>query len=270
MTIANYRIRVRYEGGVADDNMLPLYDGTASIHGIAKSLQIATHAFVNDDIVSRATAWRGAKVFLLPAKKGSYLVDLLFLIEQNPLSFTVDAPIFYDFVKTILIKATSGRAVIPETKSVKKRLDKDEPFFDDLAETLEGSLQGAHRPIGEGVPTISIERPRSKLITLDQTTRDWVETREEIPLLDDITGNVTRYNSVTRNGRLYVDQLHRIVPFKPDGDFPLPGINSLTWSLHGSANGLPKKLKLTVKHIKSATNETKRLLLSDCKRDEDT
>lgn len=70
-------------------------------------------------------------------------------------------------------------------------------------------------------------------------------------------------------GAMYVDQLHKIIPFKPDGDFPAGRMGLLTWSLHGSNTDLSKKLELKVRHVKSALGESKRFLLADCKRIEE-
>lgn len=261
-------LRIRYNGGLAADGMLPLYDGTSSIHGVAQAIQIATHALLTETIVTRATAARSATFFLYPTKAGSYLVDIAAFVEANPAMAGITAPIFYDWIKAIFIKATSRAPAEPETAKVKKWIEKDEPFLDELAETLEGSLQRAHRPIGSDVSTITLERPRSPFLTLDTTTKAWVNTRDVANATTPLTGNVTRFNSVTRNGRAFINELGRIVPFKPDGDFATGSFQYLTWSLHGSTNDLPKSLKIDAREVKSATGETKRLLLADALRDE--
>ena len=269
-----HALKIRYLGGVADNNELPLYDGTTSIHGICQSLQIATHAYLNNEIVSRATAAKGARFYLRPTKRGSFIFEIITIIEKYPATAATAAavagPAFYDFIKIAFGKATGLLEARPETSHVQRLMERDEPFFDDLAETLEGSLQRAHRPIGDEVNKISIERPRSPLIKFDAETQNWVNTREEVPTEETITGNVTRYNSVTRNGRIYVDQLHRIVPFKLDGDFSVSWLGLLTWSLHGSNSpSLPKKLEIQARHVKSAHGHTKRLLLAECRQLED-
>ncbi|MDA9553628.1 MAG: hypothetical protein P8O77_03850 [Emcibacteraceae bacterium] len=105
--------------------------------------------------------------------------------------------------------------------------------------------------------------------SFDQDTQDWVNTRNEMPYEDIITGNVTRFNSITRNGRIYVDQLQKVVPFKLDVDFPIVTVGLLTWSLHGSNTDLPKKLELKARHVRSAHGLTKRILLAECKRIEE-
>lgn len=261
-------LRARYQGGIASKGRLPLYDGTTSIHGFAQAVQIATHALLTKTIVTRATAARSADFYLLPSRSGSYLIDLIAIIEANPAVAGISAPIFYDWLKIIFIKATSRTPVAAETSKIRRWIEEDEPFLDELAETLEGSLQRAHRPIDEEVTTVTVERPRSALLTLDSATKAWVNTRDISTGISALTGNVTRFNAITRNGRAFIDQLGRVVPFKPDGDFAMGGLQYLTWSLHGSNTGLPKALTINAREVKSASGETKRILLVDCMRNE--
>lgn len=270
VTLAAHGLRLRYRGGSADQGTLELYDGTASMHGFAQSLQVATHAYLNDEIVSRATALRGAQFLIKPPKSGSVLIDLVALIEQYPATATsavsISAPVFYDFLKLAYRKACGLFEEEPETPYVRRQLERKEPFFDELAENLEGSLQRGHRPIGNSITGVNLERPRDVLVGFNDDTKDWVNTSDEQPIDQLVTGNVTRFNSITRNGRAYIDQLERIVPFRPDADFPTSTFSLLTWSLHGSNTDLPNKLEFHVRYVQSASGRTKRLLLSDCRR----
>lgn len=263
-------LRLRYQGGTADQSEMDLYDGSTSLQGFSQALQIATHAFLNGEIVSRATALKGAKMYLHPLRRGSVLVEIVAVIEQYPATSTLvgtfTGQALYDFLKVVLSKASGILSTNPETAKVRSALERDEPFFDELAETLEGSLQRGHRVIGEGVNHVTLERPRAPLVTFNRDTKDWVTSRKESPRTEVVHGNVTRYNSVSRNGRAYIHELGRIVPFRPDGDFPSSKFGLLTWSLHGSNLDLQNRLAFEVKHIRSARGETKRLLLSDCSR----
>jgi hypothetical protein len=266
--LAKYSLRLRYEGGSAVDGLIDLYDGSASIHGFSQALQIVTHAYVSGKIVQKAPALKGARMYLTPLKRGSVVVEVVAFVEKYPATFAIAAPVFYDFIKFAFAKATGRFKVKPETPAVKKQFERDEPFFDELAETLEGSLQRGHRIIGDGVTKIELERPRLPLISFDRKSKDWVNTREENPRLRKMHGNVTRFNSLSRNGRAYIKEIGKVVPFRPDGDFPSSKLGLLTWSLHGSNVDHQNQLTLSVKEIKSARGDVKRLLLSDCYRTE--
>ena len=277
---AQHKIRVRYEGGLADENSLPGYDGVTSIDGVTRAVHIATHAYMTGEVVSRATALKRASIVLKPVRQGSFIFDLLVLIEANPATsgaaVALGAAPFYDFLKTAFKRATGAIDTELETSHLQKMYNRKEPpplkkppaDLDFLAETLEGCLQAAHRPIGaEGtIETISIGSPRQKLIQFDEETKGWVNTREEAIGLEVLRGNVTRYNALSRNGRAFVDQLERVVPVRPDGDFPVGDLAFLTWSLHGSNIGAQSKIDMRARRVTSASGKVKRLLLADCQK----
>jgi hypothetical protein len=265
---------------VADQNALPGYDGAASINGITRAFHIATHAYMKGEVVSRATALKGASVQIKPARQGSFVFELIVFIEAYPATSTIaaaiGAPMFYDFIKTAFKRATGSLNAEPETTALRRLYERREPpplkkppaDLDELSEALEGSLQAAHRPIGceNSVSRISIGTPRNALLEFDSETKDWVNTQEESAGLELVTGNVTRYNSISRNARVFVDQFDKVVPIRPDGDFPSGNLQFLTWSLHGSNIGVRNRLDMKVRRVSSASGKIKRLLLSDCQR----
>lgn len=265
---------------MADQNALPGYDGVTSIDGITRAVHIALHAYMTGEITTRATALKNASILLKPARQGSFIFELIILIEAYPATTGIAAalggPMLYDFLKTAFKRATGSLDAEPETTSLRKLYDRKEPpplkhppvDFDELAEVLEGSLQDAHRPIGADgtIGTISIGSTKQELVKFDEGTKDWVNTREEAIGLEVLRGNVTRYNSMSRNSRVYVDQFDRIVPMRPGGDFLVGNLALLTWSLHGSNVGAPNKLDMRVRRVSSASGKVKRLLLSDCAR----
>lgn len=268
MALQQFGLKLRYEGGDADDHLLELYDGTASLHGFAQSLQIATHAYLHGEVYSKATALKGARLYLKTARPGSLITELVAKIDKIPSNFKPTSASFYDFLKLAFARATGTAEQEPDTLHVRRLLENDEPFFDDLAETLEGSLQRAHRAIEMGgIDSVTLERPRGEQLNVfNKQTYLWVSTREEKPDVFELTGNVTRYNSVTGNGRAYIHELSRIVPFKLSDDFAFAKRGFLTWSLHGSAINASHQLDLQARRVDSAHGEVKRLILVDCQQ----
>lgn len=278
--LAEHKLKIRYEGGLADQNALPAYDGATSIDGITRAVHIALHAYMTGEVTTRATALRNASVLIKPARPGSFVFDLVVLIEAYPATSAaataLGAPMLYDFLKTAFKRATGSLDAEPETPALRKLYERKEPpplkkppvDFDELSEVLEGSLQDAHRPIGaEGtIGTITIGSPKQELVTFDDNTKDWVNTREEAVRLEMLRGNITRYNALSRNSRVFVEDLGRVVPMRPDADFLVGELPLLTWSLHGSNIGVPAKLDLQVRRVSSASGKVKRLLLSHCER----
>lgn len=280
VTKSQHKLKIKYEGGLADENSLPGYDGVTSMDGITRAIHIATHAYMTGEVVSRATALKGASIVIKPARQGSFIFDLLVLMEANPATtgatIALGAAPFYDFIKTAFRRATGILDAEPQTPHLKSLYERKEPpalkkppaDLDNLAEALEVSLQDAHRPIGgDGtIGTISVGTSRQELIKFDAETKDWVSTQEEAVSLEVLRGNVTRYNALSRNGRAFVDQFAKVVPIRPDGDFPAGDLAHLTWSLHGSNIGAPSKIDMRARRVTSASGKVKRLLLADCQR----
>lgn len=268
MVAQQFGLKLRYEGGDADEHLLELYDGTASLYGFAQALQIVTHAYLHGQVYSKATALKGATLYLKAARPGSLITDLVARIDKTPRNISPTPASFYDFLKFVFARATGATEQAPETLHVRRLLEKDEPFFDDLAETLEGSLQRAHRAIDKGgISSVKLERPKGEqLVVFNKQTCLWVNTREEKPDIYEMTGNVTRYNSVTGNGRAYLHELARIVPFRLSEDFAFGKRGLLTWSLHGSATNVSHQLNIQARKVESAQGEVKRLILVDCQQ----
>ena len=261
--LARFALKLRFKGKSVDANGLDLYDGSTSFYGFSQALQIAFHAYMTDEIVSRATALRGAEMYFGSPRRGSVLFDVIAVVEKYPASFGLGGAIFYDFMKTAFSRAAGYLDKKPETPTIQK-LAIDDTFFDQLAETLEGSLQRAHRAIDHGVRQVALERPRSELVVFNQATSEWVNTRDENPNVEEFTGYITRYNSISGNGRAYVRQLQKVVPFRPGATFPENKRGLLTWSLHGETVAAQKELRLWASKIESARGDAKRLILADC------
>jgi hypothetical protein len=262
----SFRLKLRFKGGDTDALGLSLYDGSTSFHGFARALQITTHAFLADEAVSRATALKGGAIYFEAPRQGSVLFDIITRFRNKPKTAPLNGDTFYDFTRVALERATGNLAVEPRTAYVARKLEDDEPFFDALAEKLEGSLQEAHRSIDNEDVTVSLERPRSTLLTFDAKTSSWVHTRDEDPNTKDYTGNMTRFNTKTGNGRAYISEIKKIVPVHKSDAFDESNKKWLTWSLHGDNVSTAKELIFVGRKIDSASGITKRIVLDDCRK----
>ena len=264
----SYGLKLRFKGDRVDDEGIGFYDGATSLQGFAQSLQIIARAFYTDQVIDKAMPLKRASISMSSPRRGSVLVDLTASFVDDPKSASPAADVFYDYVRFALGKATGNTNIQPQTGYVLRQSDDDDLIFDQLAEKMEGSLQRAHKSIDHDVSTVTLERPRSPLIEFNKETSLWVNTREENPLVQRFTGNVTRYNSKTGNARAYIKELHRIIPVKRSDDFPATKKGLLTWSLHGdnvaSTVSASKELEFMAKRIESARGEPKRLILMDC------
>jgi hypothetical protein len=261
-------LKIRFKNEDATRGVLDLYDGTSAMFGMAKALQITTHAFVNHEVIKHSTALKGARLYFAGTKKGSVVETVSILIQQYPIASTIGLSVLsnalYDFLKVSIGRAV-GHATQPSTPSITRIATEDEPFFDSLSEALEGPLREAHRTIHESGGVVLIERPSARLLQLDGSTMNYVFSREENPSEETISGSVTRYNVVSGNGRLYDKDMRRIVPFRLDKDISEEDIRLLSWSLDQVNNQADGDLEFVVKRIVSASEVTKRYFVLSCK-----
>lgn len=262
----DFALKLRFKGDNVEKMGLDLYDGSASFHGFARALQITTHAYLNDEAVLKSTALKGGSLYFGAPRRGSILFDVMAKFSRRPKSAPLNADTYYDFTRVALERATGNLEAAAQTPYVARKLENDEPFFDELAEKLEGSLQTAHRSIDNEDVTVSLERPRSTLVTFDQETSAWVHTRDEDPNSREYKGNMTRFNTQTGNGRAYIKSIKKIVPVRKSDSFNESSKAWLTWSLHGSHLSTDKDLVFIGRKIESATGETKRIIIDDCRR----
>lgn len=262
----DFGLRLRFAGSSVEKEGLDLYDGATSFYGFAKALQVVAHAYLNDEITTRATALRGASFAFGSPRRGSVRFDITARFTRSPKTAPLNADTFYDFTRVALARATGNLDAAAQTSFVDRKLTADEPFFDELAEKIEGSLQQAHRAIDRGKMVIALERPRSTLLVFDKETSAWVNTRDEDPKVREFTGNVTRYNTQTGNGRAFIKEVGRIIPVRKSDHFNQRSRGWLTWSLHGDNTSTPKDLVFVGRKIESARGDTKRLILDNCRK----
>ncbi|WP_156894652.1 DUF7946 domain-containing protein [Janthinobacterium sp. 1_2014MBL_MicDiv] len=214
-------IVIRYDGSTADSGQLNLFQAAESLNGIARVVNVIVHAFANDgEIKERLSAPEGADTYLSAAKKGCFeeTVTVVFdNITVEKIKPSVIVGNFWDFL-TASITAAIGRDYNPDTPMVRKIVEKNVTFFEEVAEELESALQHLHRPIkSKGAETITFYRPKvGDAVTLNKTSLTHVSVRDQEPDLSYWRGNVTKYNSLSGYGRVYLDEVNATVPFKID------------------------------------------------------
>lgn len=99
--------------------------------------------------------------------------------------------------------------------------NEEDDLLDQTVEEVEDALRQGHRAIGRSVEGISIIRPRSgQGVFFDAETKEYIEKNVFADEVEALEGHVTRFNSITGNGRAYIGALGRIVPFKLSESYP--------------------------------------------------
>jgi hypothetical protein len=223
--VADFRLQFVFEHGPAEQNQLDLYDGALSLEGMSRATAIATHAFLNGKIRIHGDKAKGARLYLLPSRPGSFVFDVgIWMLEA------VAGGLFYDFIKYSFAEAV-GRYSEEEAGALLQR--RIEPTIGELPVVLESPLRQMHRPIRKHPEmNLTIVDPEGRtLVIFDRESAEALEPRV-IELTDPVIGNVTRYNTLSRWGKLYDSAQKRVVSFVLE-----PGVSErerslITWSLH--------------------------------------
>jgi hypothetical protein len=260
---------IRYDGSTADSGRLNLFEASESLDGTARVVNVVVHAFVNKgEVRKRLTAPVGAETYLSAAKKGCFeeSIEIEFGEEAiRRIKPSVIVPNFWDYF-SCCVSVAVGRECRPTTPMVRKIFDKTEEFFDEIADELEAPLQKLHRPIkSKGAKTITFARPKSgDVLTLDKTTLDYVSVMERGEELSNWTGNVTKYNSLSGYGRMYIDHVGQTLPFKIDRFIENERAHkAAAASLNESVNNQGGKRKIVGFPVHNSLGTIKRIVVQD-------
>lgn len=265
-------IVIRYDGSTADSGQLNLYEAAESLDGIARVVNVIVHAFSNEgQIRERLTAPEGAHTFLSAAKKGCFeeTVTVEFDAETvKKIKPSVIVGNFWDFL-TATVKAAIGREYDPNTPMVKKIVAKNEAYFEEVAEVLENALQRLHRPIKtNGAHTITFARPKaSDAVTLDRDSLAYVSVMEQEREMTYWYGNVTKYNSLSGYGRMYLEEIGGTIPFKIDKfKQNISARQAATASMNDRENEADGRRRIGAFAVRNSLQNLKRLTVAELLR----
>jgi len=250
------RVKFVYERGSASDNRLDLYDGAKSLEGIARTLTITTHALLNGEVRTRADSAHGAELYIQAPRSGSFIYEATIFIGG-----AITSGIFYDFLKYTLNEAIGRIEDGPIRPALQDRI---EPTIGELPAVLESALLDVHRPLMQSPEMrLSVTRPRGEVLAVfDRETGLNLLPHNET-LSDPILGNVTRYNTLSRWGKLYDKAEGRVISFHLSEDLTVQERSLITWSLHESNLRQDHWLYFKVVALKTASqNRTKRYFIT--------
>lgn len=262
---------LRVEGGTADDGILDLHDGARTIMGIARGINIASHAFANDDqIRTRADGAHGVQTFIHSSMKGCFeeRIDIRFhpkTIKKIGPSKLVNS--FWDYL-TCCWSAALGLPFKPETPFVEAAIRRDSEFIHEIADALESAMRELQRPITtDETVSITLARPRKgDVLTMNSHTRDFVTVREVKSEKRTIQGNITRFNVLSDFGRLYSDDDGKVISFEISGSSGTRVKKLVVDSMARRVDGRTGKLILKVSSVESAQGIVKRYVIHDAQQ----
>lgn len=224
---------LRFEGGLADDALVDLYDVSEAIRGFNRSLALTTHLVLNDEIITQAPALRGANIFSSIPEEGSWKFTAIIVAgAYTLLTAPTDTPLghlmhsAYDYVisETLGFHVDYDQSLGQQIEGLREEdpaHNLDQNRFDSLIEKCEPAVKTMHRPIAfsetasmanisstTGLTKRNLSHPLSRM-TFEYIDQTFVSEHPEI-----FEGMISSYNINTFKGRIYVPDLNRPVPFE--------------------------------------------------------
>lgn len=260
--------KLKFEGGDADRHQLEAYPAAQSLEGIIWALSITLNYGVTGKIRQRGDLSRACQVYISPPKRGSVLYELTILIQENPFiagviggwAANTATPYVNGLIGYVFKSALGVASVIPAraTKYFKKLSEDD---LQKVVHRIEPPLTRGHAAIGKTATTISLRAKNTDLVLMDAGTKSYLEAR----LKDDfyyLDANVTSFNVLTGNGRLYHPDEDSTVAFSLSAD-PFAGTkNILIESMQQYSAGRCGIVRMTTQRVETKEGRLKKLIVA--------
>lgn len=269
----NYRLE--YHGDEADHNRLPAHHGAQSLEGITWSVALIANYLAVGKIKTRGQLSRKIQVFLYPARPGSFVSELvLFVTEPQNLFITSVLGSYLVGTASQLINAAIVRT-IKEVCGIAHDLTKIDgqnlaklPSGDleALVDRTEASMRRAHEVINNGADTLLISEGDRKVIELNAETKAYVNTNIVGDKIVAKEVSVGAFNANTGNGRFYLPEIGKTVPFSVDREPTSGTYEALTGSLDLYVRKVPSNIAVKCLEVLSTDGRIKKLIVKSAEK----
>jgi hypothetical protein len=237
MSTAN--ITLSYHGAAADGSEVDFYDVAQALQGFQRVLALTSHFALTGEVITKATAQKGASFLILPAETGSLKFPTKWIMGATGAVAiavgTASPGSLFHFAAISLLDY-----VIKDSLGIS--VDLNEPFLqqferakgegrishriteeriDDLKAQCEPSLIKMHRPIvfSETAKNAQIDfNCGSERGTfggyLNSQTFSYISTKFRRDDIRRYCGVISSFNRNTYRGRIYIKELQRTIPFE--------------------------------------------------------
>lgn len=260
--------RLKYEGRDATSNRLEAYQAARSLEGMVWALNISLFFAATGRVRQRGNLSSAGSIYIHPARRGSFVYDLTLLVQENPFISGIvggwAANTVTPFVNGVIseaFKAATGIVSPPPVRSRKYIKRIDEAGFEKLVKRIEPPLTRGHSTIGSTSDTISLMQNKTSLAKFDHTTKQYLEAKLASGFYI-IDTNITSFNILTGNGRLYHPEEEATFPFTLEDN---SGPESSDWIIESMKNfksGRKGIIRLSARRMETADGKLKRLRIS--------
>lgn len=199
--------------------MLEAHPAGQSIEGFSWALGLTLNYGITGRLSYSRDLSKSAQIFISPPKRGSILYELNILVQENPFltvvvgSYAMNTvtPYINGLIGYVFKQAMGIGEDFPKgSKKYLKKLKGEE--LNAISQRIEPPLTRAHTAIGRTADEITLTRRGKEIVKLDQYTKENLKA-EPSGTYDTLDSNVTSFNILTGNGRLYNPDTETTIPF---------------------------------------------------------
>ncbi|HRO13579.1 MAG TPA: hypothetical protein PLL33_00755 [Paracoccus sp. (in: a-proteobacteria)] len=138
----------------------------------------------------------------------------------------------------------------------------EEQELEDLSYRIEPSLRRGHEAIGRSADAITITSKRTEVAKLDSATKRYLDIREA-PGNEIFIANVTSFNILSGNGRIYYPPINTTIGFSLEVKAPPEVAAKLTESMNYYSRGREGKIRITARHLVNGDGRVVRLIIKN-------
>ena len=255
------KITVTNRGGLADEHQVRLIEASDMYAGLHRAISYCLLSYVHEQLVETATQNAPIQVYQRRTFDNCLTHELFVGAVGGGVGNLLSGAAIP--LLGLFFKAAVGMMRGSEYEERLRLFRRVEPFADDLVNVMEPHLAQIHRPIHTS-ETVEIDLGGVEQITLDEATKDYVSTGQLTEDATTFSGNVTRLNVVTGNGRFYANELVFIIPFsQPQGFRKRQTGRPLSWSLRQADRNQPSDIQVDARQFTSSSGRLKRLMVVD-------
>lgn len=232
-----FGVTLSYDGSLASDHELDLYDLSHAMMGFQRSLALTTTLAVNGNIITQAPKLKGAKIHVSPFHEGSFKVPSWVVLtstaiftagtadKETPVGHMVHS--MYDYVVSEVagFHVDYDKSLGQQFEDLKSggvlKMTPTQEKMDALIEKCEVAVKDMHRPIvwSETAQVANLtyvlnDRQRPSGTFLDRDSFEYIDQTERGTNPMEVIGKVSSYNMNTFKGRVYSSEERRPIPFE--------------------------------------------------------
>lgn len=263
--------KVIIDGIDAERNELEAYSAAKSLEGLTWALSTTINFATTGKYKSRGDVSKSSKIYMKPARQGSFIVAMDAWVTANPFlsvvalggGVSVVAPYINKTIEYTFGKALGTISEIPDGfKKHYKRLSKEERNqLEVLTQRIEPPLSRAHTLVGQTANEVQFISKRTKLFKMDQATKEYIEAKPaNAPEI--LNTNITAFNVVSKNGRMFDPASNTTAAFTLVKS-PLKGTgNIVTTSMDQYQAGRKGMVKVTADRVQTESGRLKKFLIT--------